>query len=99
MSIIGSTRWQSDLGGLCLWEVWARNAPTYTHAYHPKGLPPADALPSLTQMADPECKAALAMAGTTCSCSSARSVGRLLAGGDARPIGELSQARNDGIDS
>ena len=25
-------------------------------AYHPKGLPPADALPSLTQMADPECK-------------------------------------------
>ena len=25
-------------------------------AYHPKGLPPAGALPSLTQMADPECK-------------------------------------------
>ena len=25
-------------------------------AYHPKGLPPAAALPSLTQMADPECK-------------------------------------------
>ena len=24
--------------------------------YHPKGLPPAAALPSLTQMADPECK-------------------------------------------
>ena len=25
-------------------------------AYHPKGLPSAAALPSLTQMADPECK-------------------------------------------
>ena len=25
-------------------------------AYHPKGLPPAAALPSLTQMSDPECK-------------------------------------------
>ena len=25
-------------------------------AYHPKGLPPAGALPSLTQMADPKCK-------------------------------------------
>ena len=25
-------------------------------AYHPKGLPPAAALPSLTQTADPECK-------------------------------------------
>jgi len=25
-------------------------------AYHPKGLPPAAALPSLTEMADPECK-------------------------------------------
>ena len=30
--------------------------PSPRPAYHPTGLPPAAALPSLTQMADPECK-------------------------------------------